>query len=170
MASDEKLVLTHKVVATQTQKIDRTGTYENIIHGKHFTNYKLGAGDSGVCGTIDLRDTGAAHGECYGVYAEMIPPNSSLRRGALYSLGVGIGAGASSSWGSAGPVAFVKFDSWGTATNVDDNAYFFDIQGLNEATGHMLSVGASAPAVAATLKCRIGGTEYFIMLSAAEAT
>lgn len=133
------------------------------------SEFKLGAWAHAMACTLDLGTAGSAHGLASAGTSVLIPPNGSLERGALYCHIFEIGAGASSTWGSAGPVGFLKFDSWGTKTNVDDNAYFMDIQGLTEGTGHMFSAGADV-AAAATLKIRIGTTEYFLMLATGEST
>ena len=130
---------------------------------------KLGAWAHGMAGTLDLGTSGSVHGVGSGGTSILIPPNGTLQRGALYAHICEIGCQASSTWASAGPVGFMKFDQWGTAAHFDANAFFFDIQGLNEGTGKMFSSGAGAPAVAHTLKCRIGETTAYLMFAAAEA-
>ena len=141
----------------------------DVIKSQLITNVKCGASTAAVNASINFQTSGSVHGEGTAIYGELVPPNGSLERGALYCLGLGIGAQASSTWGSAGPVAFIKFDSWGTATEVDDEAFFFDVQGLNEATTHMFSAGAGALTTAGTLKIRVGGTTYYLMLASNEA-
>ena len=146
-----------------------SGTYNNVVIGRWKTDKRLGSGDAGVIGSIDLQTSGSAFGECYGSYAEMIPPNGSLSRGALYSLGIGMGAQASSTWGSAGPVAFVKYDSWGAGTIFDTTGFFWNVQGLSEASGSIFSAGGGGLTTAGPLKIKIGSTTYYIMLSNNEA-
>ena len=75
------------------------------------SEFKLGAWAHAMACTLDLGTSGSVHGNASAGTSVLIPPNGSLERGALYSHIFEIGAGASSSWGSAGPVAFCKFDS-----------------------------------------------------------
>lgn len=144
-----------------------TGDGQTPGHFTIKTNFKLGAYAAPLVGTLNLDSSGSAHGQAAGVTAELIPPNGSLQRGALYALTCEIGCEASSTWGSAGPVGFIKFDQWGTKTHFDPNALFFDIQGLSEGSGNMFSSGADV-ACAHTLKCRIGATTVYLMLAAGE--
>lgn len=133
------------------------------------SDVKLGSSASAVQASINLGTTGSVHGEGSSLYGEMVPPNGSLSRGALYCLGLGMGAQASSTWGSAGPVAFIKYDSWGSGTIFDTTGHFWDIQGLTEASGSVFSEGGGALTTAGTLKIRIGAATFYIMLSSNEA-
>lgn len=128
------------------------------------SEFRLGAWAHAMACTLDLGTSGSANGLASAGTSVLIPPNGSLSRGALYAHIFEIGAGASSSWGSAGPVAFCKFDSWGTAAYVDDNAFLFDIQGLNAGNDNLLDTQGPA-AADASLKIRIGSTTYWLMLS-----
>ena len=132
------------------------------------SNVKLGAWAHAMVCEMNLQTAGAVHGVGSAGTSILVPPNGSLERGALYAHIFEIGCQASSTWGSAGPVGFLKFDQWGTATHFDPNAFFMDIQGLNEGSGNMFSAGAGGQTAAATLKIRIGSTTYYIMLSSAE--
>ena len=162
----------------QTKEINSTSAYSSDLPTAQFqtphqftiqSNAKLGAWAHAVTATLDLKTSGSAHGLASAGTSVLIPPNGSLQRGALYSHIFEIGCQASSTWGSAGPVGFLKFDQWGTSGHFDDNALFFDIQGLNEATGHIYSAGAGALTTAGTLKCRIGGATVYLMLASNEA-
>ncbi|HEB47115.1 MAG TPA: hypothetical protein ENI22_01460 [Candidatus Pacearchaeota archaeon] len=161
---------TKEINATKTFNSDLVTTQHQTPH--QFTiksNAKLGAYAHAVTATLDLQTSGSAHGLASAGTSVLIPPNGSLQRGALYSHIFEIGCQASSTWGSAGPVGFLKFDQWGTSGHFDDNALFFDIQGLNEATGHIYSEGAGALTTVGTLKCRIGGTTRYLMFASNEA-
>ncbi len=133
------------------------------------SEYKLGAWAHAMACQLDLKTTGSAHGLASAGTSILIPPNGSLERGALYAHVFEVGCGASSTWGSAGPIAFLKFDQWGTKTYFDPNAFFFDIQGLTEGSGNMFSSGADV-ICAHTLKCRIGATTVYLMCAAGEST
>jgi len=139
----------------------------NIVEGFRSAisaNVKTGAWCNAIVGSIDYSTSGAAHGMAAAICAELIPPNSSLARGALYALDVVIGCGASSSWGSAGPVAFMHFENWGTKTYMSANGFFFHLAGETAATGGLLSLGSN------TIRIRIGTTTKYLMLSTAEDT
>ena len=128
------------------------------------SNVKTGAWCNAITARLDYKTSGAAHGEAAALYAELTPPNSSLSRGALYGLGIGISMGASASWASAGPVAFMKFDVWGTVLHFEENGYLFDLQGIGAATAGEIFDTCTAVAASHALKIRIGSTNYYIML------
>lgn len=126
---------------------------------------RTGSWANAVSATLNYGTAGSANGMASTISAELIPPNGSLSRGALYALSVEIGCGASSTWASAGPVGFIKFDQWGTKPHFDANAFLFDIQGLGEGTANLFSAGTADKTVKATLRIRIGGTTYYLMLT-----
>ena len=128
-----------------------TGTWANAVEAS--LNYGTAGHATGLGATIS---------------ADMILPNKTFPSGAYYPLHLSFGAQASSAWGAlVNPVAFIRFENWGTATEFDDKAFLFHVEGLNEGTGHLFSAGADV-AAAATLKVNIGGTAYYLMLAAAE--
>jgi len=126
------------------------------------SEYKTGGWSNALVGSIDYGTTGYPNGMAAAICAEMIPMNGSLTRGALYALDCVFGCGASASWGSAGPVAFMHFENWGTATYFSANAFLFHLSGETAATGGMLSLGSY------TLKIRIGTTTKYLLLSDTE--
>lgn len=136
--------------------------FESIIESE----FRTGAWANAIYGKIDYGTLGSAHGLAAAICAEVIPPNSSLARGGLYALDLEFGCQALSSWGSAGPVAFMRFSNYGTQAYFDDNAYFFNLDRVLEGAGHMLSLNAH------TLKCQINGLvalkERYVVLSEAE--
>ena len=77
--------------------------------------------------------------------------------------------GSSSAVG--GTMAFLRFSAGGDATGVgsiDDNAFFFEVDGLTAGTGHMLR--ATAPTtLAASLRVKVGATTYYLPLYSAAA-
>ena len=141
-------------------------TQFQIPHQVHLnSNAKLGAWAHAVEAKLNLQTSGSVHGVGSGATSVLIPPNGSLQRGALYAHIFEVGCQASSTWGSAGPVAFLKFDQWGTKPHFDANAFFFDVQGLAEGTSNMFSAGTADKTVKGTLKIRIGTTTYYVMLT-----
>ena len=125
-------------------------------------NVKTGAWANAIVGSIDYSTSGAAHGMAAAICAEMIPPNSSLARGALYALDIVFGCGASSSWGSAGPCAFMHLENWGTKAHFSANAFLFHLAGETAASGGLLSANSR------TLRVRIGTTTKYLYLSDTE--
>ncbi len=127
---------------------------------------KSGAWANAIVGKIDYATGGAAHGMAAVICADMIPPNDSLERGSLYCMDFAMGPGALSSWGSAGPVAFMNFQNYNDQTYFDDNAYWFRLARVLEGAGQMLSVNAH------TLKVLIDGSvlgkERYVVLSESE--
>jgi hypothetical protein len=128
------------------------------------SDVKTGAWCNAITAALDYSTNGAAHGEAGPLYAELTLPNSSLRRGELYGLGIGIGVGASSSWGSAGPVSFIKFDAWGTLANLNAHGYLFHLAGITDTANGLFDVIAAA-GFDGCIKILIGSTEYFIPVS-----
>lgn len=126
------------------------------------SDVKTGAWANAIYGKIDYSTSGAAHGMAAAMCAEMVPPNSSLSRGALYALDLEFGCGASSTWASAGPVAFMKMENWGTAAHFSANAFLFHLAGETGASGALVSANTQ------TLKCRIGTTSRYLFLSQQE--
>jgi hypothetical protein len=149
---------------SQTMTTAATANQVEVMKVSLTSNVKTGAWANAIVGSIDYSTSGAAHGMAAAICAEMIPPNSSLARGALYALDLEFGCGASSSWGSAGPVAFMKLENWGTATHFSDNAFFFHLAGETGAAGHLLGANEN------TLRVRIGTNTMYMVLSEYEDT
>jgi hypothetical protein len=53
---------------------------------------------------------------------------------------------------------------------VDDNAVFFNLQGVTAGSGHIFQTGTTFGSAAATIKVRVGGTNYFLPLYATQIT
>ena len=155
----------------RTQLIDQTqtGTYASAMYTEVLrvnlgSEVRTGAWANAIMAQIDYGTTGSANGMAATICSEMIPPNQSLTRGALYALDLEFGCGASSSWGSAGPVAFMKMENWGTATHFSANAFLFHLAGETGAAGALLGANGN------TIKCRIGSTTEYLVLSEYEDT
>ena len=155
----------------RTQLINhvQTGTYASAMYTEVLrvnlsSEVRTGAWAQAIMAQIDYGTTGSANGMAATICAEMIPPNMSLSRGALYALDLEMGCGASSSWGSAGPVAFIKAENWGTAAYFTQNAFFLHLAGETGAAGALLGANYN------TIKCRIGTTTEYLVLSEYEDT
>ena len=142
-----------------TIKTAATASQVEALRVELISDVKTGAWANAIMAQLDYQDSGAAHGMAATICAEMIPPNGSLARGALYALDLEFGCGASSSWGSAGPVAFMKMENWGTATYFSANAFLLHLAGETGAASALLS------ATELTLKSRIGSNTRYLMMS-----
>lgn len=147
---------------TVTMSVESSANIVEGLRSAITANVKTGAWCNAIVGSINYSTSGAAHGMAASICAEMIPPNSSLARGALYALDCEFGCGVSSSWGSAGPVAFIKFENWGTAAHFSANAFLFHLAGETGAAGGLLSENSR------TLRVRIGTTTKYLYLSDTE--
>ncbi len=144
----------------QTMTAAATTSQVEALKVQIISDVKTGAWANAIVGSINYSTSGAAHGMAAAVCAEMIPPNSSLSRGSLYALDMEFGCGASSSWGSAGPVAFWKMENWGTKAYFSENAFLFHLLGETSAGGALWNDS--------TLRIRIGSTTKYLVLSNAE--
>ena len=152
------------MVIEQTMTTAATASQVEALRVEITSNVKTGAWANAIMAQIDYSTSGAAHGMAATICAEMVPPNSSLARGALYALDLEFGCGASSTWASAGPVAFIKLENWGTAAHFSANAFFFHLAGETGAACALLGANSN------TLKVRIGTTTQYLVLSEYEDT
>ena len=167
----DDVIICKQVIASTLSKVEQVSGTPSVIKGIFSTNTRL-PNPSVIMGQLDLKTSGYVHGMGSAITAESVMPNGSLTRGKIICLDVELGTGGSSTWGSAGPVALMRFDIWGGgAAYANLNAYFMQIgTGITEGSGKMYSAGAGAPAVSATLKIHIDGVgDKFIMLSDTEA-
>ena len=151
---------------SQTMTVAATANIVEALHVSITSDVRTGSWANAIVGSINYSTSGSAHGMAAAICAEMIPPNSSLARGALYSLDVCMGPGASSTWGSAGPVAFIKFENWGTKAYFDDFAFLFHVVGATDGATHLFYKNAVAfQNCDAFLKIRVGTETFYIPLS-----
>lgn len=68
--------------------------------------------------------------------------------------------------------SFIHISTQGAdVATVDDNVRLFNLVGVSAGTGHVFQTGSSAPAtVGGSLKCRIAGTDYYLILYTSEVT
>lgn len=146
---------------TNTVTLSATGlTIVEALKSEISTEYRTGAWANAVYGKIDYGTTGSANGMAAAIAAEMIPPDGPLSRGALYALDVVFGCGSSATWASAGPVAFIHLENWGTKSNFSTNAFLFHLAGETSATGDLY--------YGSTLRIRIGTLTRYLVMSTAE--
>jgi hypothetical protein len=68
--------------------------------------------------------------------------------------------------------SFIHISTQGDdVATIDDNVRLFNLNGVTAGTGHVFQTGNTAPAtVGGTLKCRVAGTDYYVILYTSEAT
>jgi hypothetical protein len=68
--------------------------------------------------------------------------------------------------------SFIHISTQGDdVATIDDNVRLFNLVGVTAGTGHVFQTGNTAPAtVGGTLKCRVAGTDYYVILYTSEAT
>jgi len=68
--------------------------------------------------------------------------------------------------------SFIHISTQGAnVATIDDNVRLFNLAGVTAGTGHVFQTGNTAPAtVGGTLKCRVAGTDYYVILYTSEAT
>jgi len=135
------------------------------------SEYKTPGAASAIYGIVDYGDTGCAHGMASAICAEMILPNMSLTRGGLYCLELELGGGASSSFASAGPVAFIYCGGWGagTLTEMDARGFLFNFVGFTEGNDKLFDNGGTPAAADGGIRIKIGAnTRYLLYANDAE--
>jgi hypothetical protein len=101
---------------------------------------------------VDFNDTGYPHGVATVLTTEAELPNTSLTRGAIYPFEMRLNAQTSSSWGSAGPVAFMRIRSTGAGVaGINSNAYFMIFNGHTAGADKLVSLTSQ------TVKCSFSG-------------
>ena len=118
--------------------------------------------------SLDFGSNGGASGIGATISADMIPPNKAITSGASYCLHLSFGCQASTTFHTTlQPLAFMRLENWGTATEFDNKAHFIHLAGINEGDGKMFSMGTGggAPTVAGTLRILIGTTVYYLAIA-----
>ena len=151
-----------KIDFTQTAAV--SSGYIKGIRCTMTSNVKTPGSFNAIKGIIDYQTVGHAHGDCAPLAAEMTMMNSSAVRGAYYMVDLQMSCGASTSWGSAGPVCWIKFGALGTKTHLDANTYLLYLKGFTGAAGAL--VGANEN----TIKCLIGSNTLYMVMSEYEDT
>lgn len=150
---------------TQTRLVTTASGNDYVMKVMLNSNVKTPGSACAIYGCTDLKTSGAAHGMASGICAEMVVPNSSLSRGALYCLELQLGGGASSSWASAGPVAFIYCGGWGSGviTEMDARGYLIDIQGFSEGSNKLVDNDGADPAATGGIRCRVGTQDIWLL-------
>jgi len=150
-----------KIAYTQTAAV--TSGYLKGIRCTMTSNVRTPGSFNAIKGIIDYQTSGSAHGDAACLASELIPPNSSLARGSLACIEAQIVPGASSSWASAGPVAFIRCQLSGTATEFDTRGYFVNFQGLAAGSDKMIDSDGGDLASEGGIRCLMGTTPIWLL-------
>ena len=150
-----------KLTFTQTAVV--TSGYIKGIRCTMNSNVRTPGSFNAIKGIIDYKTSGSAHGDAACLSSELIPPNSSLARGSLTCVEAQVVPGASSSWGSAGPLSFMRCKLSGTATEWNTRGYFIDFQGLAEGSNKMIDNDGGDLASTGGIRCLMGTTPIWLL-------
>ena len=97
--------------------------------------------------------------------------NQATQSGTLAALKVAINSDGSTSDPAGAALSYIRVDNQGDATggaDVDDDAALFDIAGHTIATGNMIAASTTEANYSHSVRVRINGTSYYMMLASAE--
>lgn len=155
------MVRSMNIAQTQTADIGNDGQVE-VLKATLNSEVNTGAWAAAISGVIDFGTAGHPHGVAAAISGEMIPPNGTLTRGSLYAMEAVFGCQSGSSWGSAGPVAFQKYENYGTKAYFSANAFLWHLIGETPVAGGLVSEGST------TVRTRIGTATRYLVMSEAE--
>lgn len=158
---DDAMVRSLLVTQTMTAAIGNDGQVE-VVKAQLNSEVNSGGWAVALSGVINFGTAGHPNGVAAAVSGEMIPPNMSLTRGSLYAMEAVFGCQTNSEWGNAGPVAFQKYENYGTKGYFSTNAFLFHLIGETGGAGELLSADDQ------TLKVRIGTSTKYLVLSGTE--
>ena len=86
--------------------------------------------------------------------------------GQVQAIDCEIGGGASTSFG-ANTTSFIRMGVWGSGTvsSFNNNGNILDIQGLTSTAGGAFDATQAPATTNASIKIRVGGTDYWIPMS-----
>lgn len=148
------MVRSMNIAQTMTADIGNDGQVE-VLKAQLNSEVNSGGWAVALSGVINFGTAGYPNGVAAAISGEMIPPNGSLTRGSLYAAEAVFGCQSGSSWGSAGPVAFQKYENYGTKAYFSANAFLWHLIGETPAVGGLISENSN------TVRVRVGtGTKY----------
>jgi len=133
------------------------------------TNVALGGWSNALKGEVVYGASGSTTGLGSAFVAEMTL-SAGTSAGTYAPLEIELNAPTGASTGTLTSFIHISTQGAGVAA-VDDNARLFNLAGVTASTGHLFQTGNTAPAtVGGTLKCRVAGTDYYLILYTSEAT
>ncbi len=143
----------------------RFHTYSNVVAGGWVNSLKS---------YMEFGSSGGATGLASSICCEMLLPDRAIASGAAASyypleIELGVPASCDLTGGPTGAQAgFIYMNAYTTPGEFDDHGYLFYLDGVTGGDGHVFDNAMSedtSPAINATLKININGTEWWIPLS-----
>ena len=126
------------------------------------TNVALGGWSNALKADVTYGASGRTTGLGSAFVAELTL-SAGTSSGTYAPLEVELNLPASASTGTA--TSFVHLSTQGAnVAAMDTNGFLFNVQGLTAGSGKLLQTGTTFATPAATLKCRVGGTTYYLPL------
>lgn len=126
------------------------------------TNVALGSFSNALKAEVTYGASGRTTGLGSAFVAEMTL-SAGTSSGTYAPVEIELNAPASASTGTATSFMYISTQGANVA-EVDTNAFFLNVQGLTAGAGKMLQTGTTLANAAATLKCKIGSTTYYLPL------
>ena len=132
------------------------------------TNVALGSFSNALKAEVTYGASGRTTGLGSAFVAEMTL-SAGTSAGTYAPLELELNAPASASTGTMTSFIYASTQGANVAA-VDDNAVFFNLQGVTAGSTHLFQTGTTLGSPAATIKVRVGGTNYFLPLYATQIT
>lgn len=126
------------------------------------TNVALGSFSNALKAEVTYGAAGRTTGLGSAFVAEMTL-SAGTSSGNYAPVEIELNAPASASTGTATAFMYISTQGANVAA-VDSNAFLFNLQGLTAGSGKMLQTGTTFATPAATLKCKVGATTYYLPL------
>jgi hypothetical protein len=128
----------------------------------------LGSFSNALKGITVYGATGSTSGLGSAVVAELTL-SAGTTSGTYAPLEIELNSPASASTGTL--TSFIHASTQGAnVAAVDDNAVFFNLQGVTAGSGHIFQTGTTLGSAGATIKVRVGNTNFFLPLYATQIT
>lgn len=132
------------------------------------TNVALGSFSNALKAEVTYGAAGRTTGLGSAFVAEMTL-SAGTSSGNYAPIEIELNAPASASTGTATAFMYISTQGANVAA-VDSNAFLFNLQGLTAGSGKMLQTGTTLGSAAATLKCKVGATTYYLPLYSGQIT
>jgi len=132
------------------------------------TNVALGSFSNALKAEVTYGASGRTTGLGSAFVAEMTL-SAGTSSGNYAPVEIELNAPASASTGTATAFMYISAQGANVAA-VDSNAFLFNLQGLTAGSGKLLTTGTTLASAAATLKCKVGATTYYLPLYSGQIT
>jgi hypothetical protein len=132
------------------------------------TNVALGSFSNALKAQVTYGATGRTTGLGSAFVAEL-SLSAGTSSGSYAPLEIELNAPTGASTGTLTSFIHASTQGAGVAA-VDDNAVFFNLQGVTAGSGHIFQTGTTLGSAGATIKVRVGNTNFFLPLYATQIT